>query len=46
MVVWKLVTGEDKALLVGKDAFLVLNLGLDGLARKSLDEDVHALSTG
>ena len=29
----KLLSGEDQALLVGRDAFLVLNLGLDVLDR-------------
>src|ERR1700761_6132593 len=55
VVVQKLLTGEDKALLVGKDAFLVLELSLDviaranfeldGLASQSLDEDLHETGT-
>ena len=52
----ELLACEDEALLVGRDAFLVLDLGLhildgvglfdiegDGLACKSLDEDLHCL---
>ena len=51
VVVWKLLTVEDKALLVGKDAFLVLDLSHDVIARvnveldclsgQSLDKDRH-----
>jgi len=50
----ELLAGEDETLLIGRDAFLVLDLGLDvvnsvrrlnlkgdGLAGKSLDEDLH-----
>ena len=29
--VFELLAGEDQALLVGRDAFLVLDLGLDGI---------------
>ena len=52
--VLELLAREDQALLVGRDALLVLDLGLDvvdrvrrlnlkgdGLARQSLDEDLH-----
>ncbi|CAK9782589.1 unnamed protein product [Cutaneotrichosporon oleaginosum] len=52
--VLELLAGEDETLLVGGDALLVLDLGLDvvdrvggldlegdGLARQSLDEDLH-----
>ena len=50
----QLLTSENQSLLVGGDALLVLNLGLDvvngiggldlksdGLARESLNEDLH-----
>jgi uncharacterized membrane protein len=53
----ELLSSEDESLLVGWDAFLVLDLGLDildgvtwlniegdGLAGKSLDEDLHTSS--
>ena len=53
--VLELLAGEDEALLVRRDALLVLDLLLhvldrvrrlhvesDGLARESLDEDLHA----
>ena len=55
--VLKLLSSEDEALLIGRDALLVLDLGLnvvdgvgrldlegDGLAGKSLDEDLHTTS--
>ena len=51
----KLLSGENETLLVGRNTFLVLDLGLDvidsvrgldlesdGLARESLDEDLHS----
>ena len=39
---WQLLAGEDEALLVGRDAFLVLDLGLhvsDAVARLGLERD-------
>jgi len=54
----ELLASEDEALLVRRNAFLVLNLGLhvldrigrlniegNGLARESLDEDLHTRTT-
>ena len=54
VTVLELLASKDEALLVGGDALLVLDLGLDvvngvagldlerdGLARQSLDEDLH-----
>src|ERR1700761_1799765 len=51
-VVRKLLTGQDETLLVGRDTFFVLNLGLDvvalvhfvldSLASECVDEDLHA----
>jgi hypothetical protein len=55
--VLELLAGEDEALLIRRDAFLVLNLLLDvvdavvglhlerdGLASKSLHEDLHGFA--
>ena len=55
--VLELLASENEALLIGRDALLVLDLGLDvvdgigrldlegdGLAGKSLDEDLHTTS--
>ena len=43
MAVFQLLSGEDQSLLIGWDAFLVLDLGLqgDGLAGQSFHEDLH-----